>query len=177
MKQLTKNEKILVSVIVILIFIFVFNGLIIKPLREKLSKAGEDVNRLQLLQRKYIGLESQREAIAAAYMQVDRYLSLKGTEDEKMTLILSKIESEARKAGLIIIDMKSDSAKSKTKSLTPVYRIRLNAEADMPKIVSFINGLENADIFLKLDKVNISVKDEETGAMKLEAIVLGISIA
>ena len=177
MKQLTKNEKILVSVIVILVFISVFNVLIINPLRQKLGKAGEDVTRLQLLYRKYIGLESQREAIVAAYMHVDRYLSLKGTEDERMTLVLSRIESEARKSGLTIVDMKSDPTKSKAKSLTPVYRIRLNAEGDMPKIVSFIYGLENADIFLKVDKVNISVKDEETGAMKLEAIILGISIA
>jgi hypothetical protein len=104
-------------------------------------------------------------------------LSLKGTDDEKMTLILSRIESEARKAGLTIIDMKSDASKSKTKSLTPVFRIRLNAEADMPKIVAFIYGLENTDIFLKVDRVTISVKDEETGAMKLEAIILGIPIA
>lgn len=177
MKQLTKNEKILVSAIVILVFILVFNLLIINPLREKLSKAEQDVTRLQLLHRKYIGLESQRDAITAAYMQVDRYLSLKGTDDEKMTLILSRIESEARKAGLIIIDMKSDTSKSKTKSLTPVFRIRLNAEADMPKIVAFIYGLENTDIFLKVDRVTISVKDEETGAMKLEAIILGIHIA
>jgi len=176
MKELTKNERTLVSVIVILLFVFMFNSLIIVPLRENLNKTNEDIERLWVSFRKYTGLEKEKSSITSAYRQIERYLGFKGTDDEKMTLILSRIEAEARKAGLTIIDMKPDASKAKVKSATSVFRVRLNAEAEMPKIFNFIYNLENADIFLKVDRINVSVKNEETGIMKMETIILGISI-
>ncbi len=176
MKQLTKNERTLVSVIVILLFVFMFNVLIIAPLRENLNKTNEDIERLWVLFRKYTGLEKEKSSITSAYKQIEPYLGFTGTEDEKMTLILSRIETEARKAGLTIIDMKPDAAKIKMKSSSSVFRVRLNAEAEMPKIFSFLYSLENTDIFLKVDRINLAVKNEETGIMKMETIILGISI-
>ncbi|MFH0828164.1 MAG: GspMb/PilO family protein [Candidatus Omnitrophota bacterium] len=176
MKQLTKNERTLVSVIVILLFVFMFNVLIIAPLRENLNKTNEDIERLWVLFRKYTGLEKEKSSITSAYKQIEPYLGFTGTEDEKMTLILSRIETEARKAGLTIIDMKPDTSKTKVKSSSSVFRVRLNAEAEMPKIFSFLYSLENTDIFLKVDRINLAVKNEETGIMKMETIILGISI-
>ncbi len=176
MKQLTKNERTLVSVIVILLFVFMFNSLIIAPLRENLNKTNEDIERLWVLFRKYTGLEKEKSSITSAYKQIERYLGFNGTEDEKTTLILSRIEAEARKAGLTIIDMKPDTAKTKNKSSSSVFRVRLNAEAEMPKIFRFLYSLENTDIFLKVDKVNLSIKNEETGIMKMDVVILGISI-
>ncbi len=176
MKQLNKKEKTLAVAVVILLFIFLFNFLIISPFQEKIGKAGHDIKQAQLLIRKNLELEQKKDFLLKENRRIERYLTLKGTDDEKMTVILSKIESEARKAGLIIIDMKPDTAQ-KPKSLPVVYRIQLNAEADMRKVFSFIYSLDNADILFKFDKLNLTVKDETTGIMKIEAVILGIAIA
>jgi len=178
MKQFTKNERILIFIIGALLFIFVFNSLIIAPLRGKLKETEEDIARLQLLLRKYSGLENEKELIVKAYKQIERYLSLQGSDDEKMTLILSRIESEARKNELTIVDMKPDvsNLKLKSKDAAAARLIRMNAEADIRKILNFLQGLENAEIFLTVDKIILSVKDEETRVMKFEAVIMGISI-
>ncbi len=176
MRQLNKIEKILTAVIVILVIIFIFNQIIISPLQEKLSGAEQDIMRAQLLVRKYFELEQRKEGLLKENKRIERYLSLKGSDDEKMTIVLSRIEAEARKAGLVIIDMKPDTAQ-RLKSVPVVYRIQLNAEAEMEKIFNFVYNMENAGILFKFDKLNLSIKDETTGIIKIEATILGISIS
>lgn len=176
MRQLNKNEKILAIGVVIVVFIYIFKLLIVSPLQEKLSKAGLDIKQAQLLIRKNLELEQKKEFLLKENKRVERYLTLKGSDDEKMTVILSRIESEARKAGLVIIDMKPDTTQE-SKSLPIIYRIQLNAEADMRMIYNFVYNLENAEILFKFDKLNLSVKDEATGLMKIEANILGIAIS
>jgi hypothetical protein len=177
MRQLNKKEKMLAAGVVILLFIFMFNSLIITPFQERLSKAGQDIKQAQLLIRKNLELEQKKDSLLKENKRIERYLTLKGSDDEKMTVILSRIEAEARKAGLIIIDMKPEAAAQKTKSLPIVYRIQLNAEAELSKAFNFVYNLENAEILFKFDKLNLSVKDETTGVMKIEATILGIAIA
>lgn len=176
MKQLNKKEKVLAIGVVISLFIYMFNLLIIIPLQERLTKADQDIKHAQLLIRKNLELERRKEFLLKENKRIERYLTLQGSDDEKMTLILSRIESEARKAGLVIIDMKPDTAQ-RARSLPIVYRIQLNAEADMSKVFNFVYNLENTDILFKFDKLNLSVKDETTGVLKIEAIILGIAIA
>lgn len=176
MRQLSKKEKILCGAVIFLLFGFIFTELVIAPLREKLSAVEREIDGAKLLIRKYSGLEGQKDFLLKEYRSIERYLSLKGSDDEKMTAVLSKVESEAAKAGLRIIDMKPDTS-FKAKSVTAIYRIQLNAEGDITKIFNFIYSLENTDILFKVDKMNLSVKDETTGALKLEAGILGISIS
>lgn len=176
MRQLNKNEKILSAVVGSLLFIFIFNIIIIKPLKEKLNTAEDEILHSQLLIRKYLEIEQQKDTLVKENKKIERYLTLKGSSDEKLTAILSKIEAEARKSGLVIVDMKPDTSQ-KSKSLPEIYRIQLNAEADLSKIFNFVYGLENSDILFKVEKLNLSVKDESTGVMKIESNILGVAIS
>ncbi len=176
MRQLNRNEKILGVIVLVSLFIFMFNSLIINPLREKLSTVEQDLIHSQLLIRKYLELEHQKDFLLTENKKIERYLNLKGSNDEKMGAIISKIEVEARKAGLVITDMKP-AIFQESKSLLKVYHIQLNAEADITKIVNFVYNLENADILFKFDKFNLSIKDANTNVIKIEANILGIIIS
>jgi len=176
MKQFSKNEKILGLIVLALLFMFIFNALIISPLREKLKTIEQDIARLKLTIRKYSKLELERDPLLKEYKNIERYLSLKGSEDEKITAVLSKVENEAHNAKVTIVDLKPDTA-VRSKGFPVTYRIQLNAEADIVKLVNFIYSLENADILLKIDKLNLSVKDEATGIMRLDTAILGVSFS
>ena len=93
-----------------------------------------------------------------------------------MAAVLSRIEQEASSAGLTIVDMKPDSAQPDPKAEPSILRVQLNAEADISKIMSFIYSLENADLLIRIEKFNLALKDENTGIMKLEASIIGVSI-
>ena len=174
MKKLNKNEKTLVIVTSALAFVYLFNFLIFSPLREKFGGLEENISRSELQLRRFQELERKRDYLLAQYQDIEKYLSLKGSPNEKITAILSKIESETRKAGLTVLDMKPDASSTQLVS-EGIYRIQLHCEGDVKKIFNFIYSLENADVLFKIDRLNLSLKDETSGIMKLEAGILGIT--
>ena len=174
MKKLNKNEKTLVIVTSGLAFVYLFNFLIFSPLREKFGGLEENISRSELQLRRFQELERKRDYLLAQYQDIEKYLALKGSPNEKITAILSKIEAETRKAGLTVLDMKPDASSAQLVS-EGIYRIQLHCEGDVKKIFNFIYSLENSDVLFKIDRLNLSLKDETSGIMKLEAGILGIT--
>lgn len=175
MKKLNKGEKTLVLVIAALLLLFIFKLLIFEPLRERLSSVQQEIERARLVIRKYSDLGAHRKEILEAEKKIERYLKLKGSDEDKLAAILSKVEAEARKAGLLILDMNPVGA-PKPKAMPAIYHVQLRAEADMAKFCDFIYELENADILFKIDKVKLSAKEGNPKIIKIEASILGISI-
>jgi Tfp pilus assembly protein PilO len=177
MRELNKNEKIFGSVILGLLFVFAFNLLIISPLKVKLELIEQDTAKANLLFKEYSQLEKEKGGLLKEYKTIKAFLDLKGSDNERMAAVLSSVESEARKSGLTILDMKplEDAARSKVAPI--IYRIQLSAEADAGKIIKFLHGVGNANILFNVDKLNINVKDEDSGVLKFEAVILGIYLA
>lgn len=175
-KTLNKRQKVLVLIIAALSLLFIFKLLIFDPLREKLSSVEYEIKRAQLVVRKYLELGQHQKEILEGQKQIERYLNLKGSDDEKKATILSRIEAEARKAGLLILDMNPVGAPD-LKAMPVIYRVQLRAEADMAKACDFIYNLENADILFKIEKIDLSAKEGNPKVLKIEASILGISLS
>ena len=173
-KTLGKREKILAIAVGALLLIFIFKLFIFNPLLDKLSSVKLEIGRAQLGIRKYLELVAHKEEILNSQKQIERYLNLKGTNEEKIGAILSKIESEAHRVSLSILDI-SPQPMPKTKSIPSIYRVQLRAEGDIQKIFDFIYSLENSDILFKIDKLNLSSKDESSRILKIEASILAVS--
>lgn len=176
MRKFSRNEKILGAAVLAVLFVYLFNLLVFTPLRDKFGALEENVNRSELSLRKYLELERRRDFLLGEYKNIEKYLSLKGSSNENITAILTKIEALARKAGLTILDMKPE-ASAKEGEASGVYHFQLNAEGELKKMVNFIYSLEDAEILLKIDRLNLSVKDENTGVMKLESLILGVVVS
>lgn len=172
-RKFNKRERTLALIIAVLLLLFLFKVLIFSPLINKLSSVKDDIERLQLAIRKYLAVEREKDIILAERKRIEKYLNLKGTDEEKMASILSRIEQEARKAGLSIQDMNPGNISGPRPG---IYSVQLRAEADLEKIFDFIYNLENADILLKIEKLNLSAKDESGKNLKIEATILGISL-
>ena len=158
-----------------LLLLFMFKLIIFNPLLDKLSSAKLEIERAQLGIRKYLELVQQKDAILNSEKQIERYLNLKGSDEEKMSAILSRIESAAHEAGLLIQDMNPQAA-PKTKSNPSIYNVQLRAEADLKKLFDFAYNLENSEILFKISKVTLSSKDETSRLLKIEATILAISL-
>lgn len=177
MRELQKKEKMLAGVVLALSFAFAFNLLILKPLREKLSLVDEEIGREELVFRKYSGLEKKKDSLLTVYKKIEPYLGFKGSDNEKTAAILSSIEAEARKSGLVIVDMKPIEGTKGRAGAVSIYRVQLSAEADMAKITAFLHGLGNAGILFNVERLSVVIKDEGTGVMKMDTVIAAISLA
>ncbi|KKT06422.1 MAG: hypothetical protein UV78_C0012G0005 [Parcubacteria group bacterium GW2011_GWA2_43_17] len=176
MRQLNKNEKMLAAAVAVSLLVMVLKLLVIEPVSTKFKNTGDEINAFTLAIKKYSALEAQKDFILGEYKKIEPYLNFKGNPEDKMAAVLSRIELEASKAGLTIVDMKPDSAQSGPNAELSISRVQLNAEADISRIMSFIYSLENADLLIRIEKFNLALKDENIGTMKLEASIIGISI-
>ena len=173
MRKLNRNEKILVYFIIVLLGVFIFRSFVIGPLYEKSSFYSSEIEKSKSLIRKYNLLEHNREGILKSQKQIEGYLALKGSSEQKFSMIMSKIESEARKAKLQIQDMNSLGS-SKIKGSIWVHRINLRAEGQVKNILDFISAIEEADILLQVEKLTCPAKMIRS-ILKIEAVIFGVS--
>lgn len=174
MRKLNNKEKILIIVIGILVVLFVIKSLVLGPIYSKIASYTEEVEQSKMEIRKYLALEHSRPEILKAQKQIEGYLSLKGSDEDKSAMVMSKIEAEARKSKLQILDMNLAGA-SKAKGGVGLYRINLRSEGQLANILDFISGIEQANILLHVEKIALSIKDETGSLLKMDATILGVS--
>jgi len=179
MKQLRGNEKILLAVTLVLSFIFIFNLLIVRPLKENLSRAQQETDRSMVSFRKYSLLEKNRNDLLREYGRIEKYLAFKGSVNENTAAVLSSVETQARTAGLVILDMKPvvPAAGRPVRKSATLYPVQMTAEADLRTLIVFLRGLADAPILFNVEKLSVSIKDDTTGLLKIEAVIVGVCIS
>jgi hypothetical protein len=176
MRKLNSKEKILAISVGLVLVLLALKNFILGPIYEKTSAYTAEIEEAKMAIRKYVALEHNRVEILKAQKQIEGYFSLKGSDEEKSAMVMSKIESEARKSKLQILDM-NPSGSSKVKGGVTLYHISLRAEGQLKNVLDFISGIEGADILLQIEKIALSAKDETGSILKIEVTVLGVSFS
>jgi len=176
MREFNSKEKILAVGVGLLLAVFVLKNLVLGPIYDKMTMYGQEIEQNQMAMRKYMVLEKNRPEIIKAQKQIEGYSSLRGSDDEKASMIMGKVESEARRCKLQILDM-SPVGSSKAKSGMNVYRVSMRAEGQLKNILDFIFGIEGASILLQVEKIALSAKDEAGSALKIDITILGVSFS
>ncbi len=174
MRKLNSKEKTLAISVGVLLILFALKALVLGPIYEKTSTYAQEIEQAKLTIRKYMALEHNRTEILKAQKQIEGYSSLKGSDEDKSAMVMSKIEAEARKSKLQILDMNSAGV-TKVKGGVTLYRINLSSEGQLKNFLDFISGIEGANILLQVEKINLSVKDEAVGLLKIDMVILGVA--
>ena len=176
MRKLNSKEKILVVSSGVLLILFVLKVFVLGPIYDKTSIYSGEIEQAKIAIRKYMALEHNRTEILKAQKQIEGYSSLKGSDEDKSAMVMSKIEAEARRSKLQILDMNSAGV-TKVKGGVTLYRINLSAEGQLKNFLDFISGIEGANILLQVEKIGLAVKDENTGLLKIDMVILGVAFA
>lgn len=176
MMKLNSKEKILAVAVGLTLLIFMLKAFIFGPIYEKISVYDQEIEQSKMAIRKYMAFEHNRAEILKAQKQIEGYSSLKGSDEDKIAMVMSKTESIARQARLQVSDM-SPAGSSKMKGGAMAYRIQLRGEGQMKNILDFMSGVESANTLLQIEKVTLAIKDETSDVLKMEVTVLGISFS
>jgi len=174
--KLNNKEKTLATLVGLVLAIFLLKAFVFGPIFEKITTYNQEIEQSKMAIRKFMALEHNRSEILKAQKQIEGYSSLKGSDEDKTAMVMSKVEAEARKAKLQVSDM-SPGGSSKTKGGAVIYSIQLRAEGKLDDILNFLSGIEKASTLLQVAKLTLSNKDEISDVLKLEVIVLGVSFS
>ena len=176
MMKLNSKEKTLAALVGLIVTVFLLKAVVFGPIFEKIGIYNQEIEQSKMAIRKYMALEYNRAEILKAQKQIEGYSSLKGTDEDKSAIVMSKVEAEARKAKLQVSDM-SPTGSSKTKGGATIYNIQLRGEGKLDNILDFLSGVENASTLLEVQKLTLVNKDETSDVLKLDVIVLGVSFS
>ena len=176
MMKLNNKEKILAAGVGLVLLIFMLKAFVFGPIYEKISAYDQEIEQAKMAIRKYMAFEHNRAEILKVQKQIEGYSSLKGSDEDKISMVMSKVESIARKAELEVSDM-SPAGSSKMRGGAMAYRIQLRGEGQMKNILDFMSGIETANTLLQIEKIALSIKDESSDTLKMEVTALGISFS
>ena len=176
MIKLKSQEKILATATGVLLLLLSLKIFVLDSINERTSIYSLEIEQAKVAIRKYTALENNRTEILKAQKQIEGYSSLKGTSEDKSAMVMSRIEAEARKYKLQILDMNSAGV-TKVKGGVTLYRINLSAEGQLKNFLDFISGMEGANILLQVEKIGLVTKDESIGLLKIDMVILGVAFA
>lgn len=177
MRELNNKEKILSIAIGLLLLLFLLKTFVLGPAYEKINNYTQEIEQAKVAIRKYKALERNRAEILKAQQQIEGYSSLQGSDEDKSAMVMSKIEAEARKSKLQILDMNSAGSSKMKGGVVTLYRVSLRAEGQLKNILDFISGIEKVNILLQVEKVSLTSKDDTGTALKMDATIFGVAFS
>lgn len=177
MRKLTTKEKILSTCIGLLLGLFAIKSFVLGPIYERTAVFSDQIEKSKIAIRKYMALEHNRTEILKAQKQIEGYSSLRGSDEERSAMVMSRVEAEARRSKLQILDMNFVSSSNVKSGVVTLYRVSLRAEGQLKNILDFISGIEGSNILLQVEKIALSAKDDTGTVLKIDATISGVAFS
>ena len=172
--RLTKREKQIFYVCVSLVSVLILQGIVFKPLADKLSDLNHEIQLKETKLIKGLRAEKQRDLILKVYKGYEGYLKVKGSDEEIVSELLREIERLARESAVSISDIKPQSTNKR--SMYKEYTIEVRSEATLKDIITFLYRLNNSVLLLRVEKLVLTLKEENSDTLKVNMLLSGIAV-
>lgn len=163
-KLSAREKKILYVVIALLILVFGYHG-VWNPMMAKFAVLDDEIFAMQMRLRKAKTFLRQKDQVLEVSKKFSNLEQMDaGSDEEEIARLLNYIEQTARKNGVSLSDVKPQPVHSD--KVTKQYKVELNAEANVLSIVDFIYALENSPQMLRLDRVTLAPKEENSPTLR-----------
>lgn len=168
--ELNPREKKIGYVVVALLGVMITYHGIIRPMGQKFSSLDDEIFAMQMRLRKAKTLIRQKNDVLEASK---KYVNLEkmdaGTDEEEIARLLNFIEQTARKDNASLSDVKPQPVKSD--KVTKVYTVELNAEGELNSLMELVYELEHSEQLLKIERVDMSPKEEKSAILRASLVV------
>lgn len=168
--ELNPREKKIGYVVVALLGVMITYHGIVRPMGQKFSSLDDEIFAMQMRLRKAKTLIRQKNDVLEASK---KYVNLEkmdaGTDEEEIARLLNFIEQTARKNNASLSDVKPQPVKSD--KVTKVYSVELNAEGELNSLLELVYELEHSEQLLKIERVDMSPKEEKSAILRTSLVV------
>jgi hypothetical protein len=172
MIKINKREKILIYVIAGLVFLFLVERFLFSGIRGNSKGVAQKIKIEEARLQAGLDIQKRKDAITAEYNELKPYLSKsEGASDREIfAKFLKESERVAQDAGVSIVSL-SPQDEPQSESGYVKYNADLRVEGSITKVLTLIDKIQNSELLIKVDKMNLSSKDEKAGSIKVEAVL------
>ena len=148
--RLDRRQRRLVVVLGILLFGWLIDFVILRPLRTHLVQLRHDVRETEQRLKDALVAASQADAVSAAFEGYRPYLSARGSPEAELAAVLTEVEAAVRDAGMVLL------------SLKPASQASVDVEATPGQLVRVLDRLQRSVQLLKVTELSIRVSEDRT---------------
>ena len=172
--KFTRREIQVFYFCVSLLLLFILDRLIFRPLAGKITSLVQEIHATEAKLARGLRTERQKDLILKQYGAYEDYLKLKGSDEEIVSAFLSEIERLSRDAGISVSDIKPRGTKEL--GLYKEYTIEVRCDASLKDLVKFLYRMNDSKLLLKVNKLSLSLADENSELLKTSMVITGIAL-
>ena len=170
--KLNKRERLIFYLCISLILVAILGKAVFRPLSDKLATLNQEIRSKEVELMKGLRVDGQRDQILKEYKSYEGYLKVEGSDEEIISEFLREIEKLGRESAVSLLDIKPQSTNKR--AIFKEYIIEVRLEAPMKDIVGFLYRLNNSSLLLKVEKLVLSLKEENSDILKTNMLISGI---
>jgi Tfp pilus assembly protein PilO len=172
--KLSKRERYIALVSIgIILFLFV-DKFVISQVVNKLAVLNEEIVILENKLEKSKNLLYQEDLIASEYEKYTGKIKKQKSDEETVVKLLSSIEKVANNTSIYLVDIKP--ALPVTEGFFTKYTIRIEAEAEISRLIDFIYQLEKTSELFRISEIRLSPTKTASTILKIFIIVTQVQV-
>jgi len=172
--RLNKQEKYLLYASVTVLSLVFFDKVIFSPIMGVLNGLNKKISAHEKELKNSLLVLNKEEFITNNYSEKTGSLGKISSNEEEIADMSSTIERLARKTSVLIQNIKPLSVEEQ--DLYFKYKIEIEAEADMSKLIDFIYQLEKSPKLYRVKKLSLTSKKKDAKELKVSLLITKIAI-
>jgi len=174
LNNLSKKEKIGLSIAVAFVSLAFLDRLAISPIKNRIQQINREVKIAERELGRDLRNLNQKEVITEECRKIIEYVKKVGSDEEEVAKILGEIEGLARKSAICLVDMKPQS--SKIIDFYKEYTVEIEAEGEMQSLINFLHQLNTSSQLLRAEKLRLNLKEKDSSIVKALMLVTKLAI-
>lgn len=164
LSRLSKREKIILAVTLVVVGIFFSDRLVLHPLVGIFRSTDQEFQDLEVNIKKSVRLLSQKNHLQEEVKKYASYSVQAKSAEEEAVALLKAIEGLAGEAGVNLVYVKP--AAAKTEERLKKYYANLEFEAQMEQLIKFFYQVESSTQLLKIEKFSVQPSAEGSSVVR-----------
>ena len=166
LSRLSKRERYIAYIATIVIVLFLFNRVMLRPIVNKLNDLNQEIVIQEKKLEKSLNILLHEDLIDTNYKKYVQNLKQTQSDEEEIAGLLSEIEKIAKKSGVFLSDIKPLPVKKI--DYYKEYFIELETESDISSLIDFTYQLEKSPRLLRVEKFHLVPKKEKASLLKAQ---------
>ncbi|MFH1846346.1 MAG: hypothetical protein ABH869_02180 [Candidatus Omnitrophota bacterium] len=163
--KLNKREAVLAIIVSLIVAVFIIERMVVSPFLEKAKSMTVETEAKERQLARILQIDSQRESITGSMDKVSSYIEIKEQGEGLFSVIMKKIEEMSQENRIVLLNMKPKNIEGKKGESYEIKNIALNIEGVHHNIIRFMYQLENGEYLLRINRLDLKVKDRPKGIM------------
>ena len=169
MQQLSKRERALALAVAGFVLLMGLYHLIVAPLAGFSDRLDQKIRITEAKMMKSLRLTHQAAHINAEFDRLAPLHQFRGTDEEMISALLRSIEALARTSSVTITDIKPQPGQEGPNQRK--FFIEMDAEAAMPSLFGFLQGMETSPELFCVQKMSITPRGVDSKTLRAHILV------